>query len=76
MSYALVFLAGVAIDISYVLYVRAAIDRRPVTAAFASVLMAAPALFGYLAIVDNNWLAGAYLAGLGCGTYGAVRWCK
>lgn len=76
MTYLVVFLAGVLIDCFYAVYVRATVSRLPFRAAAASMLMAAPALFGYLAIVENHYLAGSYLAGLGVGTFVAVRWGK
>lgn len=76
MLYFLVFLAGMAIDFAYAVYVRACVARRAWRASIASVLMAAPALFGYLAIIENHYLAASYLGGLGVGTFIAVRWGK
>lgn len=74
MTYVVIFVFGFAIDVAYAVYVRACVDRRPFRAAVASLLIAAPALFGYLAIVKNYWLSLAYLSGLAAGTYVAVRW--
>lgn len=68
-----VFAFGFTIDLAYVLWVRAVANGKSLLAGCASVLIATPALFGYVEVYENRIMAIPYLAGLFCGTVVAVK---
>lgn len=68
-----VFLYAFLIDVAWVFYVLAIAKRRIVWAAVMSMLMGAPAIFGYMEIFDNRWMAIPYLLGFGTGTVVAMK---
>lgn len=70
--YAKVFLCGFAIDLLYCWYFQAVTARKKLKAGLLSVLLAAPALFGFLEITQDVYLAIPYLFGLFCGTVAAL----
>lgn len=63
-----VFLFGFVIDISYVVWVRSVAKGRKILAGLSSLLITAPALFGYYSVFHNLWLSIPYLLGLFIGT--------
>lgn len=69
----MVFLFGVLVDVSYVLWMSATVAKSKIKAGAASVLIAAPAVFGVTAIVDSRWLSLPYFAGLFLGTVLGIR---
>ena len=64
-----VFLFGVVIDVLWALYILAVAEKRRLVASIMSMAMAAPAILGFLEIVESNSLLFPYLLGLGCGTF-------
>lgn len=72
----LVFLLGFSIDIFYVVYVNAVRDKHKLKAGAASVMLAAPALVGFMSILDDNLLMLPYFAGLFLGTVVAMTFSK
>lgn len=62
------FSYGFAIDVFYVVWIRAVSSGSALLAGFAAVALASPALFGYLEIVGNRRLIKFYLLGLFFGT--------
>jgi len=68
----LVFLLGFCIDLFYVVYVNAVRDRHKIKAGAASVMLAAPALLGFMSILETKWLAAPYFTGLFFGTVFAM----
>ena len=70
----LVFFLGFCIDLFYVLYVNAVRDKAKIKAGVASVLLAAPALFGFMSILEDRWLMIPYFLGLFIGTVTAITW--
>lgn len=70
----LVFLLGFCIDLFYVVYVNAVRDRKKIKAGVASVMLAAPALLGFMSILEEKLLMLPYFAGLFCGTVVAMLW--
>jgi len=69
-----VFFYGVSIDILYVFYILFVSRRMKFRAATFSMLMAAPAIFGFLDIYEKRWLAIPYLLGLFSGTIAAMMY--
>lgn len=72
MKILLVLLLGFCIDLFYVLYVNAVRERQKIKAGAASVLLAAPALFGFMSILEDKVLMLPYFAGLFFGTIVAM----
>lgn len=70
----LVFLLGFVIDLFYVVYVNAVRDRHKLKAGAASVMLAAPALLGFMSILEEKLLMAPYFAGLFFGTITAMTW--
>ena len=68
LEYLKVFSFGLIIDLAYVLYIIAVTNDRYITAGVATAAVAAPGLFGYMAVYDNKILAIPYLLGLCVGT--------
>lgn len=68
----LVFFLGFAIDLFYVLYVNAVRERQKIKAGAASVMLAAPALLGFMSILEDKVLMLPYFAGLFFGTIVAM----
>ena len=63
-----VFLYAMILDIIYVFWFLNVIKKNKLLAASLSMFMAAPAINGFLEIVDNRILQIPYLIGLGTGT--------
>ena len=70
--YAKLFLGGFVIDLLYVWYFQHVVARKKLKAGLLSVLLAAPALFGYIEISRDVYLALPYFFGLFCGTVAAL----
>lgn len=60
---------GILIDVIWVFYILHVNDRMKVRASILSSMMAAPALFGFIDVISNKFLAVPYLLGLGIGTF-------
>lgn len=63
------FFLGVAVDLLYVLWIKAVADDKRFYAVLWSVLISICSLFGFLNAVDHRWLSIPYIVGLGTGTY-------
>jgi uncharacterized protein YebE (UPF0316 family) len=63
-----VFSFAIIIDLMWVLYILASTEKRRIAAAFYSMCIGGPALFGTLEVVENVWLSIPYLLGLGIGS--------
>lgn len=68
----IVFLYGFCIDIAFVMWMYAAHIERYILVFVTSVLIAAPGVYGLIAIVADETLALPYLLGLGCGSVAGV----
>jgi len=71
--YILVFLLGFAIDLIYVWYIQALLEKTKIKAGALSVMLAAPAMFGFFEVYEDKWLAIPYFLGLFCGTVLALE---
>lgn len=67
-----VYAFGFLIDIMWVGCVTQVAAGNRVRASVYSMLLAAPALFGYVEVMQDRWMAVPYLLGLGSGTYVAT----
>jgi hypothetical protein len=72
-QYLTVFALGFIIDIFYVGYISAVTQRAKLKAGVMSILLAAPALFGYIEISGNPRLCVPYFLGLFLGTIVAME---
>lgn len=72
-SYLYVFTLGFCVDVLWVRLIQNVHKSKPVTAAFQSVLLATPGLFGFVEVSRDLALAPAYLAGLWLGMYVAIN---
>jgi hypothetical protein len=68
LKYLKVFCLGFLIDIMYVIWILAVASGSVWLASFASVGMAIPGIFGYMAILEDRKMAVPYLLGLFFGT--------
>jgi hypothetical protein len=68
LKYIKVFCLGFLIDIMYVVWIIAVASGSVLIASSASVAMATPALFGYMAILEDRKMIIPYLLGLFFGT--------
>ena len=73
-SLVLVFFLGFSIDIAYIIYINSVREGHKIKAGAASVLLAAPALFGFMSILEDKLLMIPYFLGLFCGTIVAMAW--
>lgn len=67
-KYVKVFCLGFLIDIMYVIWILAVASGSVLLASFASVAMATPGIFGYMAILEDRKMIAPYLLGLFFGT--------
>lgn len=72
LSFIKLFAAGFVIDLLYVWYFKAVTAGHKLKAGTMSVLLAAPALFGFVEVSKDYTLAAPYLLGLFCGTIAAL----
>lgn len=63
------FSLGVAVDLLYVLWMKAVADDKKPHAVLWSVLISVCSIYGFLNAVDYRWLTIPYIIGLGVGTY-------
>lgn len=63
-----VFSFALVIDVMWVLYILTVSKNKRFLASIVSMMMGAPAIFGYLEIVNNVMMSIPYLIGLGVGT--------
>jgi hypothetical protein len=69
-----VFSCGFILDLLWALYIMSANRGRDIIASLMSVGVAAPALFGYLAIAESSkWMSVPYFIGLFLGTYVGLK---
>ena len=72
-AWAGIFLLGFSIDLIYVWYIQAVVEHKKYKAATLSVMLAAPAMFGFFEVYENRWLALPYFFGLFSGTLAAIE---
>lgn len=73
-DYVYIFFLGFGIDLVYVWYIQAVNERAKLKAGVLSVMLAAPAMFGWFEVYENRLLAIPYLLGLFTGTLLALEW--
>lgn len=71
-----VFLFAFCIDIAYVFWLESVRKQRYLRAGLASVLISAPALFGFYLTFQNLWLCIPYFIGLFWGTVFGMKLTK
>jgi hypothetical protein len=70
----LVFLAGAAFELSYLLWLYVSSRRQPLHSCFLSMLTGAISVYGITAVVTTPTHLPALLAGYGAGSYIAVKY--
>lgn len=70
---ALVFLAGAAFELSYLGWIWASAQRRPLLSAALSVITGAISVYGISAVVTDRAVLPWLLLGYGVGSYGTVK---
>lgn len=70
----LVFLAGIAIDWAWILYMHHAAKKNAVRGALWSMTLVAIGALNVIAYTEDHALLICFIAGCGLGTYSAIKW--
>lgn len=73
MTYLLVFISALAWEISYLLWLRYSVDRKPLRSALLSMVTGALSLYAMVQAVHDLKYAPALLLGYGAGSYIVAR---
>jgi len=69
----IVFGLGLSLDLAYAWYIKAIHAGQKLRAGLLSVMVTIPALFGFVEVYDDRFMAIPYLLGLFCGTILALH---
>jgi hypothetical protein len=72
-NYLIVFFLGLSLDLAYAWYIKAVHAGHKLKAGILSVMVALPALFGFVEVYDDRIAAIPYCLGLFCGTILALH---